>query len=468
MKPVCTRCSKASITCVWRTSEQLRHDGRRRTSQTPPPRRRRCPTVRLSSKDAQEDLPKARWAPFMVASELPINSPPDQPSPWSHQDMPSRRDLEATAIVPSVNFDMVNDSALFSYYLNHLLPSTIHESSHTEGFDFSYWSTLAMDHQPLMDVALACGAMSMYHKFAPGTSLSKRLRQKALVHHTSASASIRQFINSGVATGGEDWLLATVESLVLFSHRDPGSIPEYASLHIRALAEIFKCREAKRRASDSQARNMPGRSPVTQFERLCYESLVYHSTVIMWFDKSSNILADDDIWDMLHGYFHRFLPPAAPADGRWPILGVPYSLFKLITIVSRLSRPAVLREDELDLAKTMSQDLASWKKLIDDRSEYSVAKLYVYAADALIQHLISKQTEPSSVSNPLSTTSSISQCIDIILSTNIGYQFSSYHLWPVFVLGSLVTDEDQKQLTLATAAAAIRNMDGVHVPESSY
>lgn len=125
-------------------------------------------------------------------------------------------DLVEMTIAPNVPFNAADDSALFSYYLSQLLPSTIHKHYRLNSSAFSYWSSMAITHPPLMDIALACAGISISQK-APSTSLSKRLRKKALIHQTSAVTSIRGCINSGAATGGEDWLLAAVESMVMFT-----------------------------------------------------------------------------------------------------------------------------------------------------------------------------------------------------------------------------------------------------------
>lgn len=377
---------------------------------------------------------------------------------WLHGE--TMLDPAAAAIGRGISFDVVNDLVLVSYYLNQLLPLIVHErGGQRDNFDFSYWFTLAAAHQPMMDIALACGAISMSYTFPPGTSLSKKLQQKALSHHTSAATAIRTAINSGMATGDEDWLLATVESLVIFAHRDHMTLPEYASPHIQALAEIFMCREAKRNAQGSHAQPLDRSSTKTQFERLCYESLVYHGAISVWFDKSMDVLADGHLCDTIHEYFRRFPPPGAPADGQWAILGVPYSLFTVIATVSRLSRSDVLSDSDIDVAKIVVKDLASWKALVDSREEYSVAKLFVYVADALVHHILATQTGPSFAEHSMSLTPRVSQCLDIVKVTNIGRHFSAYHLWPITVLASLVTEDDQRQLMVAVLVVALRNMN---------
>jgi hypothetical protein len=57
--------------------------------------------------------------------------------------------------LPIVSMPADTESVLFAYCGNQLLPSLIHRQAHARYLDFSYWSSMAMTHEPLMDAALA-------------------------------------------------------------------------------------------------------------------------------------------------------------------------------------------------------------------------------------------------------------------------------------------------------------------------
>ncbi len=75
---------------------------------------------------------------------------------------------------------------------------------------------MAVEHQPLMDTALACAAMSISYKISTDATWMVRMRRKTLLHYTSAVTAMRECIESGAVSDTEDWLLATVNNLTLF------------------------------------------------------------------------------------------------------------------------------------------------------------------------------------------------------------------------------------------------------------
>lgn len=227
------------------------------------------------------------------------------------------------------------------------------------------------------------------------------------------------------------------------------------------MAEIFKCRQASKRSRGSlpPTKSDQESSPVLIFERICYESLLYHSTILMWFDRSLDALTSDADWELVEEYFHDSLSPETVINGRWPILGVPYELFKLITTILRLSRQTRLSEDDLVIAATVSNGLARWEVLVDTNCEYSVAKLYVYVVRSLLQFVLSCQTEVELSLN--ATSANVRRCMSMLASTTTTCYFSGYQFWPLTVLGHLATEPDDKHLITDRLASVIRNMDSL-------
>jgi hypothetical protein len=94
--------------------------------------------------------------------------------------------------LPIVSMPADTESVLFAYCGNQLLPSLIHRQAHARYLDFSYWSSMAMTHEPLMDAALACAAASLSWKTSVDTKWRLKMRTMALEHYTSAVISIRE------------------------------------------------------------------------------------------------------------------------------------------------------------------------------------------------------------------------------------------------------------------------------------
>lgn len=183
------RCIRTNVTCTWCTPNRLARDGRRE---------RRS---------------------FARATRPKSDSEPGFLSAWSGSriEIEKRRWMEiSNSQIYTLSLIPTEESVLFLYCFNHLLPSLLQPESHTRYSNFAYWRMLASDHAPLRDIALACSALSMPCERLYDAYSMRSMRQKSLKYQISSSKKVRQRIESGLASGTEDWLLATVNCLTIF------------------------------------------------------------------------------------------------------------------------------------------------------------------------------------------------------------------------------------------------------------
>lgn len=307
-----------------------------------------------------------------------------------------------------------------------------------------------------MEAALACSAMSISHKISSDSQTVPQLRQRALIHQTLAITIMRQAIESGTADGSGDWLLATVILLTLFDNRDPSCPPSSGGTHVRAIIQLLKCHQAAKMGP----RNAAGRGsedPRVVFERICYESLLYHGTVMMIHDRNFDALVGFEAWQMIDEYFGTCMLPVDEAKESWPVLGVPYKLFRIIVAVSRLSRRRPLTNDDLAVATIVSAELTRWVDLLASDPN-SPGKLYVLAAKILLEDVLSQQPEGAHLTN--SVLRDIGRFMVEMTTVEVRPQFSRYNLWPLSILEHIAKDADDKRLIKDKLAQTIQMLDG--------
>jgi hypothetical protein len=109
------------------------------------------------------------------------------------------------------------DPALFTYFDNEFLRSLVQKDCLPRFHDFSYICDMAEEYQPLMNIALACAALALsFDEPTEDDGSMPRLRRRAVLYRHSGVSLITEFLQSGAADGTEDWILATVNGLMLF------------------------------------------------------------------------------------------------------------------------------------------------------------------------------------------------------------------------------------------------------------
>lgn len=351
---------------------------------------------------------------------------------------------------------------LFTYYSRTFLPSLVHGYSNPQYQNHTYWINLARSNKALMEAALACSAMSISHKISSDPQTVSRLRQKALIHQTIAITTMRQSIESKSADGTEDWLLATVILLTLFDNRDPSCPASSGGTHVRAIIQLFKCRQAAKMRSRVTAEYDP-EEPRVVFERICYESLLYHGTIMMIYDRTFDALVGSEAWDMIDEYFRTCLLPVDEAKESWPVLGVPYTLFRVIVAVSRLSRRKPLMDDyDLAVASIASTELTRWVDTLATNPD-SPGKLYVLAAKILLEDVLSQQPDGAHLKD--SVLRHTGRFMYEMATVEVRPQVSRYNLWPLSILERITKDADGKELIKSKMTKTVRMLDGGGVRE---
>lgn len=307
-----------------------------------------------------------------------------------------------------------------------------------------------------MEAALACAAMSISHKISSDSQTVTRLRRRALIHQTASITIMRQAIESGTADGTGDWLLATVILLTLFDNRDPSCPISSGGTHVRAIIQLLKCHQAaKMRPSNAAGRG--SEDPRVVFERICYESLLYHGTVMMIYDRNFDALVGFEAWQMIDEYFGTCLLPVDEAKESWPVLGAPYKLFRNIVAVSKLSRCRPLAIDDLTVASIVSAELTRWVDLLASDPN-SPGKLYVLAAKILLEDILSQQPEGAHLTRSVSR--DIGRFMVEMTTVEVRPQLSRYNLWPLSILEHIAKNADDKRLIKNKIAQTIQMLDG--------
>jgi hypothetical protein len=242
-----------------------------------------------------------------------------------------------------------------------------------------------------------------------------------------------------------------------------------ASTHIAAIAEIFRVRREKRLAiqrnwSDvSLDPSLTSLSPqdyaVSVFERTSVESFLYHSLVMTLFDRhldTGMFLRTRDIFD---DYFLTCPLPTAYATSNWPILGMPYALFRLIVDVATLAkRLPLVNPADLMLAAQQVEELGLWEQRLgidvagspqfdefigEARPTSVAAGLYLFVAKILALRLLHSHTLYDEITVPEITQLYIRRSISLIKSLDLaGVSFSRFYIWPLTILGC-ATEEDE-------------------------
>ena len=93
------------------------------------------------------------------------------------------------------------------------------------------------------------------------------------------------------------------------------------------MVQLLNCREAKRKTSEalSYAQISYDRCQALKLERICYETLLYYAIL---HESGSNILIDSSTWKLIDNYFSTSPLPSDGHEKNWPILGMPYKVFR--------------------------------------------------------------------------------------------------------------------------------------------
>jgi hypothetical protein len=200
---------------------------------------------------------------------------------------------------------------------------------------------------------------------------------------------------------------------------------------------LLKLRTPVDRAQSSRA--------TRSFERVCVEYYIYHSAIIMLFDPNINPAAS------VQQLLRKFQPCLAPCESspdpaviRSPVLG---SLPQLFTTIIKLTIMA--RESKASVPSVSSSirseytDLVKWQRQLDEdaggKSVLRGGKLYEIATRLLLlfAHAYADELQVSELEAEV--TDAALEGLQQLLIQPFGRVFGKYWLWPLAILGSVMT-----------------------------
>jgi len=194
------------------------------------------------------------------------------------------------------------------------------------------------------------------------------------------------------------------------------------------------------------------------FERVCYEAVLYHGATMMLFDRDFDMLDGSAEWQLLEDYFHDSPVPSGAAEENWPVLGMPFDVFRLVVMVSRLSRIALLSPAELEIAAVVLAELSKWYEVIPTTGKFTSGHSYLVAANALLRTLLAQQPEGDHFLD--GTHQPKIETAAVIATIEIGHHFNKYPLWPLTVFYRLSSDVRERKILEHAISAALQNTDG--------
>ena len=243
-------------------------------------------------------------------------------------------------------------------------------------------------------------------------------------------------------------------------NRDHNTFATTSNTHIRAMLNLIKLRSASNLAILKSGLPLPEKCiSAHAFERVCYEAVLYHGATMMLFDRDFDMLDGTIEWQMLEDYFRDSPVPSDAAEENWPVLGMPFDVFRLVVIVSRLSRIAVLEPQELKIAAVVLAELSRWYEVIPRTGgKFTSGHSYLVAANALLRTLLAQQQDGDLLLDD--THHPKSEMAAVVATIEIGKQFNKYPLWPLTVFYRLSSDTRERKILEHAISAALQNTDG--------
>ncbi|KAJ9417925.1 hypothetical protein QL093DRAFT_2591373 [Fusarium oxysporum] len=268
-----------------------------------------------------------------------------------------------------------------------------------------------------------------------------RYDRLAMESYQSSLHNLRARIARAANAGNDDALLATtnLRSDTQFN----------LNLHLTGTGALLTQR-------DSAETQVNPRS-VTVFERLCAESFLYHSSLMMLFNPSLDALANTGYTLNWTRYFSNSQPEAEVWSNKktQSVLDAPYNLFLLIAGVTRLARVTrPLNEGEVETWKELNYQLLQFKQT----TSHDAYQLHFEAMHIILLkvHPILPESEVmEQVYRVLQDGSSILYALDT--HSNL----LAYLLWTLTVLGSIAVDSQTRRLVKAKIDELARRRHGL-------
>ncbi|KAJ5833377.1 hypothetical protein N7474_001688, partial [Penicillium riverlandense] len=325
--------------------------------------------------------------------------------------------------------------SLRDHFVTSVMPRLVRQNCVPECCDQSYLLRLAQEFPPLMAVLLAMAAADL-GKDAVATA-----------RYLYTLRSLQDRMADAPDAGNEDGLLATAIFLCLFENLRPDAPPNTA-VHIGAAgALLFKRQPVKALQGATQ--------PAVVFERICIESFLYHSTLMMLFDPS----LDGNPTGSMASYLASRMANNREDPTTQPILDEPYQFFLMIADVTCLARKSQpLNVIERQQWTRLQAGVLQYEQLI--RADDPLKSLYVRAMRVLL-------LKTDCIRSAAQRTAEIRAlgCEGLTLLSQLDLQryLLSYALWPVAVIGAICLYEGEQRLVQGRIAPCTRMRRGQSV-----
>ncbi|GIJ92669.1 hypothetical protein Asppvi_001947 [Aspergillus pseudoviridinutans] len=286
----------------------------------------------------------------------------------------------------------------------------------TQYTDQSYMLRLGLEFPPLMGIMVAIAAMDRANH-----------HQLAMLSYIFAIQELRASIADANDARNEDGLLATTICLCVYESFRTDSPPNVGP-HATAAGFLLTSRSPAQR----------NQQPARMFERICVESFLYHSALMMLFDPTFDALSNPDRRMYLDRYF---TVPDEPGEdpSTQPILCTSYQFFLLIADVTRLARAAGLFcHSDMFTWQRLQDELLQWERNPQAQSEGCM--LYILAMRILLIR-IDTSAPSEEVEGRISFL--LRQGLGLVQSIDADQFLIGDLLWPLAVLGSVAVTADE-------------------------
>ncbi|KAF7627730.1 hypothetical protein COH20_008886 [Aspergillus flavus] len=329
-------------------------------------------------------------------------------------------DIRYPTFRPEEHIDM------YTHFATVVLPGMVRQNCATEYNDQTYMLHLALEFPPLM--AIMIGIAAVYRED----------ETLALESYLFSLHGLRSRMAHAVDAANEDAILASTILLCVMENLRPGATPNIG-LHATAAGVILS-----RRSSS-------GLKQVDIFERVCVESFLYHSTLMMLFEPSLDTLQRVNPTMDLARYFSELPPPTLQ-----PILDASYPFFLLIADVTRLARSIrPLNNTEIQTYSHLLTNLLHYDRHLNDGS--LTMNLYL-----LTMRILLLKVDP--VLSTAEATEQISHLspagFSILDSLNVNQYLLGFSLWPVAVLGSIATTANEQYIAESKISSLAHRQHG--------
>ncbi|OGM50925.1 hypothetical protein ABOM_000715 [Aspergillus bombycis] len=312
---------------------------------------------------------------------------------------------------------------MYTHFATVVLPCMVRQNCAAEYNDQTYMLQLALDFPPLMAIMIGIAAVYLEDE------------QLALESYLFSLHGLRSRMAHCADAAREDTILA---STILLCNLRPGATPNIG-LHATAAGVILS-----RRSSS-------GLTQIDLFERVCLESFLYHSTLMMLFEPSLDILQRVNPTMDLARYFSDLPPPTSQ-----PILDASYPFVLLIADITRLARSTRLVSDvEIQSYSHLLTKISHYDRNFNDGN--STMSLYLLTMRILLLKVDPTLSAVEATEQIYQLSSNGFFILDFL---DVNQYLLGFSLWPVAVLGAIATTVSERQIVKSKMASLARRQHG--------